>query len=68
MLLLYFHSGRLIIIKIINIFNVNSTNSEQCKLYVNSSDDIDTRFLWKATVCSDCAQEVDNKVIKDSMP
>ena len=43
-------------------------NSEQCKLCVNSSLNIDARLLWKAAICSNCTQEVDNKIIKTSMP
>ncbi len=34
------------------IFNVSSTNSEQCKLCINSPLYIDTRLLWKQTIGS----------------
>ena len=32
--------------------NVSSTNSEQCKLCINSPLYIDTRLLWKQTIGS----------------
>ena len=34
------------------LFNVSSTNSEQCKLCINSPLYIDTRLLWKQTIGS----------------
>ena len=34
------------------LFNVSSTNSEQCKLCVNSPLYIDIRLLWKQTIGS----------------
>ena len=43
---------------------VSSTNSDQGKLCVNSSRNIDTRLLWKAAVCDDYTQEIDDKIIK----
>ena len=36
------------------LFNVSSTNSEQCQLCVNSSCNIDAWFLWKTAICRDC--------------
>ena len=42
--------------------------SEQGWLRVNRSRDIDIRFLWEAAVCSDCTQEIDNKIIEAPMP
>ena len=33
-------------------FNVSSTNSEQCKLCINSPLYIDARLLWKQTIGS----------------
>ena len=48
--------------------NVSSMKSEQGWLRVNRSQDIDTRFLWEAAVCSDCTQEIDNKIIEAPMP
>lgn len=50
------------------LINVSSTNSKQSELCIYSSRDIDTRLLWEATICSNCTQEVDNKIIKGSMP
>ena len=44
--------------------NVSSTNSKQSELCVNSSCNIDTRFLRKATICSNCTQQVYDKIIK----
>ena len=46
------------------IFNVSSTNSKQSELCVKSSCNIDTRLLRKATICSNCTQQVDDKIIK----
>lgn len=43
-------------------------NSKQSKLCVNSSRNIDTRLLWKAAVCGDCTQEIDDKIIKAPVP
>ena len=57
-----------IYIKRIIIFNVSSMNSKQSKLCVNSSRNIDTRLLWKAAVCGDCTQEIDDKIIKAPVP
>ena len=45
-------------------FNVSSTNSKQSELCVNSSCNIDTRLLRKATICSNCTQQVYDKIIK----
>ena len=36
------------------VFNVSSTNSEQCKLCVNGPLYIDTWLLWKQTIGSNC--------------
>ena len=44
--------------------NVSSTNSKQSELCVNSSCNIDTRLLGKATICSNCTQQVYDKIIK----
>ena len=38
------------------VTNVSSTNSKQSELCVNSSCNIDTRLLRKATICSNCTQ------------
>ena len=38
------------------LINVSSTNSKQSELCVNSSCNIDTRLLRKATICSNCTQ------------
>lgn len=53
-----------IYIKRIIIFNVSSMNSKQSELCVKSSRNIDTRLFRKATVCSNCTQYVDDKIIK----
>ena len=50
--------------KATHLFNVSSTNSKQSELCVNSSCNIDTRLLRKATICSNCTQQVDDKIIK----
>lgn len=55
-------------IDFILVINVSSMNSEQRKLCVNCSLNIDARLLWKAAIYSNCTQEVDNKIIKTSMP
>lgn len=39
-------------------------NSKQSELCVKSSRNIDTRLFRKATVCSNCTQYVDDKIIK----
>ena len=44
------------------IFNVSSMNSEQCKLCVNSSRNIDTRLIRKTAIYGNSSQEVDNKI------
>ena len=36
------------------LYNVSSTNSEQCKLCVNGSLYIDARLLWKQAIGSNC--------------
>ena len=46
------------------IINVSSTNSKQSELCVNSSCNIYTRLLRKATICSNCTQQVYDKIIK----
>ncbi len=46
------------------IVNVSSTNSKQSELCVKSSCNIDTRLLRKATICSNCTQQVYDKIIK----
>ena len=40
---------------IIPLFNVSSTNSEQCKLCVNGPLYIDARLLWKQAIGSNCS-------------
>ena len=37
------------------LFNVSSTNSEQCKLCVNGPLYIDARLLWKQAIGSNCS-------------
>ncbi|EGV30768.1 hypothetical protein HMPREF9431_01549 [Segatella oulorum F0390] len=37
-----------------NVFNVSSTNSEQCKLCVNGPLHIDARLFWKQAIGSNC--------------
>ena len=48
----------------LDLFNVSSTNSKQSELCVKSSCNIDTRLLRKATICSNCTQQVYDKIIK----
>ena len=48
--------------------SVNSTNSEQNWLHVNRSCNVDTQLLRKTAVCCDSTQDIDNKIIKGSMP
>ena len=37
------------------LFNVSSTNSEQCQLCVNGPLYIDARLLWKQAIGSNCS-------------
>ena len=38
------------------LFNVSSTNSEQCKLCVNGPLHIDARLFWKQAIGSNCPE------------